>query len=87
MPHPGDNFSLVFIVNGQEMVEAVQPNQPLKAARNHALAASGNTGRSFDEWEVRDVDGTLLDANRTITELGLVAGARLFVNIKVGAGG
>lgn len=60
---------------------------PLMEAVQRALAESDNTGRPPDEWEVRDASGVLLENNRTPKELGLLEGTRLFLSLRVGAGG
>lgn len=78
---------LTFIINGQDFVIEANIHAPLKAAVQHALAESGNTGRDPDEWEVRDVSGVLLEKDRTLKDLGLHSGARLFLSLQVGAGG
>jgi hypothetical protein len=60
----------------------------LRVAVEKALAESGNTGRRDpSEWEVRDSAGVLLEMAREIKALGLDDGARLFLSLKVGAGG
>lgn len=79
---------LVFIINGQDFaLDDVNIKAPLHVAVHKALKDSGNTGRPFDEWEVRDASGALLETNRTPQELRLTNGSRLFLSLKVGAGG
>lgn len=80
-------FTLVFIINGQDFKITADPNAPLGLAVAQALRESGNTGRPPEEWEVRDVEGVLLEQRRTPTELRLRGGARLFLSLQVGAGG
>lgn len=85
---PAKKISLTFVINGvDEKVSNINVNEPLTAARNKALAQSSNTGRPVDEWEVHLEDGTPLDSDKKISELGLEDGTRLFLNLKVGAGG
>jgi Protein of Unknown function (DUF2604) len=80
-------YALVFIINGQDFPLHADPRSPLAIAVQRVLSESGNTGRPPEEWEVRDAGGVLLETNRTPDELKLRNGARLFVSLKVGAGG
>jgi len=81
-------ITLVFIINGENFSVEANLNAPLLVAVEKALVVSGNTGRRDPrEWEVRDSGGVLLEPDRTIKELGLKDGARLFLSLKVGAGG
>jgi hypothetical protein len=82
-----NEFFLVFIINGEDFKVISDESSPLKLAVDQALRESGNTGRPADEWEVRDVNGVLLEQHRTPKELHLHKGARLFLSLKVGAGG
>lgn len=79
--------TLVFIINGQDYPIEANVHAPLMEAVQRALAKSGNTGRPPDEWEVRDASGVLLEKNRTPKDLGLLEGVRLFLSLRVGAGG
>ena len=78
---------LVFIINGVDLSIDVNMDAPLIEAVQRVLEESNNTGRPPEEWEVRDVGGVLLEINRTPKELGLQEGARLFLSLRVGAGG
>jgi hypothetical protein len=80
-------FTLVFIINGEDYPTRVDPRLPLSLAVQRVLTDSGNTARPAEEWEVRDASGVLLETNRTPHDLRLHNGARLFVSLKVGAGG
>ena len=81
-------FFLVFIINGEDFKVKAHPDELLKVAVEKALVESGNTGRrDAAEWEVRDSSGVLLEMAREIKGLGLENGARLFLSLKVGAGG
>ncbi len=81
-------ITLIFIINGENFPVEANVNAPLLVAVEKALAVSGNTGRRDPrEWEVRDSSGVLLELDRTIKELGLKDGARLFLSLRVGAGG
>jgi hypothetical protein len=78
---------LIFIINGQDFPLETNIKAPLKSAVQRVLAESGNTGRPPDEWELRDAAGVLLETHRTPEELGIINGARLFLSLRVGAGG
>lgn len=80
-------IELIFIINGQDFRVEASLNAPLMVAVRHALQESGNKGRDPEEWEVRDASGVLLDKNRSPKDLGLQNGARLFLSLRVGAGG
>lgn len=80
-------ITLIFIVNGVDVRLEANLNEPLKAARNKALADSNNTGRPMDEWEIHNAAGQPLDPDKKVGDLDLTDGTRLFLNLKVGAGG
>ena len=87
-----NKITLIFIVNGVDVSIDANIHEPLKVARNKALTDSNNTGRPMDEWEIHNDAGQALDPDKKIEDLGLedlglVDGARLFLNLKVGAGG
>ena len=79
---------LVFIINGENFPVETNVHALLLVAVERALVVSGNTGRRDPrEWEVRDAGGVLLEVDRSIKDLGLKDGARLFLSLRVGAGG
>ena len=82
-----NKITLIFIINGVDVPVGANLNQSLKVARNKALKESNNTGRTEDEWEVHNDEGQALDPNQKVGSLGLADGDRLFLNLKVGAGG
>jgi hypothetical protein len=84
-----NNFiDLVFVVNGEDVdMPKLNIHEPLHAARNKALADSGNTGRPPAEWEIRTEAGVLLNPDAKLESLGLKPGTRLFLTLAVGAGG
>ena len=86
--HHKEQFFLIFIINGEDFRIATNVGDLLRVAVEKALQESGNTGRRDpSEWEVRDSAGVLLEMAREIGALGLRDGARLFLSLKVGAGG
>jgi hypothetical protein len=86
--HPKEPFFLIFIINGEDFEIETNIDDLLRKAVEEALKVSGNTGRRDpSEWEVRNSAGVLLEMAREIRALGLEKGARLFLSLKVGAGG
>lgn len=80
-------MDIIFIVNGVDVVIKSKKLACLKFARNKALSDTNNTGRPMEEWEVHNDRGERLDTNKTIKTLGMQDGARVFLNLKTGAGG
>jgi len=88
VPETHHKITLVFIINGQDFRVEADVKARLIIAVERALLESGNTGRRDPrEWEVRNSSGVLLEVDRTLAELDLKNGARLFLSLKVGAGG
>jgi hypothetical protein len=88
VPPDEDKIRLIFIINGENFPVETNAHAPLIVAVERALVLSGNTGRRDPrEWEVRDSGGVLLEVDRSIKDLGLKDGARLFLSLRVGAGG
>lgn len=88
LPEPHHKIKLVFIINGEDFPVETNAEEPLIVPVERALVLSGNTGRRDPrEWEVRDSSGVLLEVDRTVKDLGLKDGTRLFLSLKVGAGG
>ncbi len=82
-----NNFSLVFVINGEDQWVKTNIHTPLHAARAKALAESSNTGRPPEEWEIRSESGAFVDPAKTPEDLHLKENTRLFLSLKVGAGG
>lgn len=87
MAEKNHKIKIIFIINGQDYPIESNVNAPLMEAVQRALAESENKGREHDQWEVRDASGVLLEKNRTPKDLGLSEGVRLFLSLRVGAGG
>ena len=79
---PKKSIVLIFTINGEDTEIKANTNQPLSAARNKALAKSDNTGRPFDDWEIRDQDGVLLPPEKKIHEFNFEDGQKLFLSLK-----
>jgi hypothetical protein len=80
-------ITLIFIINGENISVKTNVEAHLAEAVERALSESRNTGRPPSEWEVRDASGVFLEISRKIKELGLKDGTRLFLSLRVGAGG
>jgi hypothetical protein len=88
VPHTDQKMTLVFVINGENFSVGTNVNAPLLSAVEKALSDAGTSGRRDPgEWEVRDSNGVLLEMGRKVGDLGLSSGARLFITLKVGAGG
>lgn len=82
-----NSVALIFVINGEDYPVEAKENAALMAAVEHALKTSGNQARPASEWELRDANGNLLDKNRSAKSYGLQNGAKLYLSLKVGAGG
>ena len=60
---------------------------PLASARDQALQVSRNTSRPANEWEVRDQKGVLLPVEQPVGSFRFPPHVKLFLSLKVGAGG
>ena len=80
-------ISLIVVVNGEATVVDEFDSAPLGAIIPDALRQSGHSGQPPENWELRDVEGTLLDLNKRIIDYGFSEKVRLFLNLKAGVGG
>lgn len=80
-------IELTVVVNGQPTQVSSNLEAPLHTIIPMALAQTGNVGQPPENWELRDVAGTLLDVNREISSYGFGGETRLFLNLKAGIGG
>ena len=78
---------LIFIVNGEDVDVDASLLLALSEARDRALVDTMNLGRPFDEWTVYDQAGRRLPETELVGNLPLVDGDRLFLTLRVGAGG
>jgi hypothetical protein len=78
---------ILFIVNGEDVPIRIEKKAPLAEARNKALSVSKNTGRPLEDWEVREESGAWLEPSCPIEDFNFVSGVRLFLTLRVGAGG
>lgn len=88
MPKSDNKTSLIFVVNGFEIVlDHLNVNEPLHAAMTKALAESKNTGRPPADWQIKDERGNPLDPDRRLESYAFRPGTKLFLSLGVGAGG
>lgn len=80
-------MKLTIITNGQHT--EVQANQKLAlhSVMPPALEQAGYEGSPPDNWELRSVEGTLLDTSKKIAAFQFGEGARLYLNLRAGVGG
>ena len=78
---------LVFIINGDETEVNADPDAPLSVACITAREQTGYNSGAEREWEVRLDTGELVPQDVTPAALGLMLGARLFLTLRVAAGG
>lgn len=83
-----DTIVIRFIVNGEELPLEVWPNQFLDDLVRIVLEKTGNTGRPPGEWEVRTEAGVLIpDLHKEIASFHFANFTKLYITLKVGAGG
>lgn len=80
------NFTVTFVIQGQDFTVEVNPNQPIKTGIVKALQQSGNQGNP-DEWKARTEDGKVLDINKSFSDQGITGPTKLFLNKGPGRGG
>jgi hypothetical protein len=78
---------IVFVINGDDTEIDTDSQVPLGTAVQQALAVSKNTGRPASSWQVRNVDGVLMEQGRVIEEFKFSERERLFVSSDFGFGG
>jgi hypothetical protein len=80
-------MKLTIIANGQHTEVAANQKLALHSVIPSALEQAGYEGWAPDNWEVRDVAGTLLDTTKRIAAFKFGEGARLYLNLRAGVGG
>lgn len=80
-------FEITIIVNGQPVEVKVGLDEQIGEAVDDALKDSGNSGQPAERWELRDESGRPIDTGQKIGAAGIMAGAKLFLNLKAGVGG
>lgn len=78
---------MIFIINGEDTEIDLEDDMPLKLGMAGALARTQNMARSFEDWDLRDERGVVLDHSRTAADYGLTEKSRCYVSLQVGGGG
>lgn len=87
MSRPEPNITVIVIVSGQSTSLTVNVHQKVEHLVHEALQRTGNEGQPPDQWELRTVDGRLIDQASTIEAAAIVMGVTLYLNPRAGAGG
>ena len=82
-----NKIDLTIVVNGQPATVSANVNEPLEAVIPKALQETGNAGQPPQNWELRDAQGNLLDAQQKVGSFSFAVGTTLFLNLKAGIGG
>lgn len=86
MPHQHE-IGLTIVVSGQPTEVSANPEAALFTVIPKALEQTGHVGQPPENWELRDVAGTLLDTSREISSFHFKEDTRLMLNLKAGIGG
>ena len=81
------HFVFNVVVSGAGRQVTVNAHQTFEHVVKEALRESGNQGQPASEWELRTVDGTLIDQTARVGERGLPSGTTLFLTPRAGVGG
>lgn len=85
-PHP-ERITVTVVVSGQPVTVHVNTQEKVEQIVRQALRESGNEGQPPGEWELRTVDGTLIDQNQRVADAGITNGTTLFLAPRAGVGG
>lgn len=78
---------IIVVVSGTPTPIARDDNAPLSSVIGNALAHTGNVGRPYENWELRDEAGNALDATQSIGSFGFPDEVTLFLSLKAGVAG
>ena len=79
--------TITVVVGGTPTEVDANKNAPLHTLIPKALEQTGNQGQPPQNWELKDVNGVLLDVNKKIGDFNFPAGVTLFLSLKAGIGG
>lgn len=79
-------ISLTIIVQGTAVALEANVHQPLKSLIGKALAEAAVPGGT-ENWYFSNEAGAELDAEKSVADLGLVAGQTILLNQRAGAAG
>ena len=82
-----DRLSLTISVAGTPTDVAVNQEARLQTVVAKALEQTHNVGRPPEDWELRDIQGNLLDLHREIEGFHFPPKTVLFLSLKAGVGG
>ena len=82
-----NKVQLAVVVNGVETLVEANLNAPLRTVAEHALQASGNTGRPLADWEFKDERGEPLALDRTVGSYNFAENTVLYLTLSVGVNG
>lgn len=85
MPH--NTEPLIIIVNGTPTNVLADENEPISSTIPTALQQTGNTGQQQENWELKDIEGNLLDLNKKVGDFHFRPLTKLFLSLKAGIGG
>jgi hypothetical protein len=77
--------TLIVVVSGTPVPVEVNVNAPLHTIIPKAL--KDHPGQPPENWELKDVQGNLLDLDKKIKDYNFPSDVRLFLSLKAGIGG
>lgn len=81
------HFTFNVVVSGAGRQVTVNGQETFEHVVGEALRESGNQGQPPSEWELRTVDGVLIEQTMRVRERGLPSGTTLFLTPRAGVGG
>jgi hypothetical protein len=82
-----NHVNLTVVVNTVDTIVEANVNWKLRQVAERALKQTGTTGRSLNEFVLKDANGNPLEYERTVESYGLPSGAVLFLSLEAGANG
>lgn len=79
-------MNVKVIVMGQPVDLRVGKRTTIERLMVDAKQKSGHIG-NVGEWEARTPDGAILESLRTVKDVGLIDGSKIYVNPRAGVGG
>lgn len=84
-PAPVSVRKVLLIVAGEKIEMSAPSNYSMHAVKEKALTESKNTLRPPDDWQIRDVEGRLVDGGFRVD--AFPDGTKFFISLPVGWGG
>lgn len=79
-------MEITVVVSGQSVTATARKSENVAALCLRVLEQSGNVGQPASEWELRTVEGRLLEQTITVGNAGIVAGNTLYLSPHAGMG-